>query len=87
MVSTYLPALEVFQDVETWIASVDENTGNPANPVLNYRVAVQFYYPEGTPLVTSAALQTPIPEASTYGLAAGAVLILLTLTRRRKSLA
>jgi len=82
LVSTYLPALDVFQDVETWIVSVDENTGDPANPVLNYRVAVQFYYPEGSPFVMSPDQQTPVPEASTYGVAAGLALILLALRRR-----
>ncbi len=81
LVSTYLPGIDAYQYVETWIASVDEITNDPANPMLNYRLGVQFYYFEGQPLITT---QTPIPEPATYGLFAGGVLIALAFWRRRQ---
>jgi hypothetical protein len=78
LVSTYSASDQTFENVATWIASVSEQPANPANPPLDYRVAVQFFYSEGH-------FVDPVPEPSTYGLASALVLGALVLRRCRRA--
>lgn len=66
LVPTYLPTLDAFVDVATWIVSVDDST-NPDAPS-GYRFAVQLFYYEGGALVPLPA-PAAVPEPAAFGLA------------------
>jgi len=75
LVSTYIPAYDSFQNVETWVASIDEEATDASGHALSYRVAAQFFYDEGGPL-------TAVPESSTYAITGTFALGLVVLWRR-----
>lgn len=79
-ISTCLPSSSSYLNVDTWIASVEELNPNPDLPASSYRIAMQFYYSEGTPAI-------PVPEASTYGFAGTGLLLGLTAVRRLRKTA
>ena len=78
LVSTWIPAENAFEDVETWIGSLVETPTN--GPSEEFRFAVQAFEAAGGPLRTS----TPVPEPSTYGIIGAVALGGLVLSRRRR---
>jgi hypothetical protein len=76
LVSTWVPADNAFEDVDTWIGSLIE-TPTSGGPSQEFNFAVQAFETQGQPF-----RDTPVPEPSTYG--AIGVLALGALVAKRK---
>jgi len=81
--NTWVAADSKYEDVKTYLFAVEDwnlNDSRDDNDFSDLILAVQLYGPNGTPLGN-----TPVPEASTYGLVGAAGLLGLAALRRRKA--
>jgi hypothetical protein len=76
LVSTWIPADNAFEDVETWIGSLVE-TPAAGGPSQEFRFAVQAFEAQGEPF-----RDTPVPEPSTYGILSALALGALVAKRK-----
>jgi len=83
MLNTWVDATSSYQDVKTYVVTIEDwnlNGQGDDNDFSDFIFAVQLYGPNGTPIGN-----TPVPEASTYGLVGAAGLLGLAALRRRKA--
>jgi len=83
MLNTWVDATSSYQDVKTYLVTIEDwnlNGKGDDNDFSDFIFAVQLYGPNGTPIGN-----TPVPEASTYGLVGAAGLLGLAALRRRKA--
>lgn len=76
LISTWVPADNAFEDVDTWIGSLIE-TPTAGGPSQEFRFAVQAFEVQGQPF-----RDTPVPEPSTYGILGALALGGLVVQRR-----
>ena len=82
MVSTWIPSAGMYQDVATYLVSVEDWRLDRQTDAdySDFIFALQFFGPGGTPIG-----ETPVPEPSTYGLMGAVGLLGLAAWRRKKA--
>jgi len=83
LVSTWVPATMSYQNVATYLISIEDwrlNGSQPDTDTTDFIFALQFFDNTGTPIG-----ETPVPEPSTYGLMGAVGLLGIAAWRRKKA--